>query len=152
RFSCDWSSDVCSSDLFRGRRDHDAACLRPQVHFVREPGLLQEGLGDPDALRVADANNTGFHSRLRVTGNYNVATGASLRNSWRTGLMTAFECYAVTHPGLESLTAAELLALGVVGEVGPVVVSSPAELVLYCAADHHLRTASPALVRAGRLA
>ncbi|HLS48306.1 MAG TPA: hypothetical protein VK012_07280 [Gemmatimonadales bacterium] len=66
--------------------------------------------------------------------------------------MSAFECYAVTHPGLESLTAAELLALGVVGEVGPGGVSFPADLGLLCAANLHLRTASRVLVRVGSFA
>lgn len=60
------------------------------------------------------------------------------------------DCYAVTHPGLESITAAELAAIGIapgVAETGGVAFAGDASAVV--SANLHLRTASRVLVRMG---
>lgn len=62
----------------------------------------------------------------------------------------ALDCYAVTHPGVEAITARELLALGLVpGEMEPGGVAFRADASGVRAANLHLRTASRVLVRLG---
>ena len=62
-----------------------------------------------------------------------------------------YDCFAITAPGLEPITAAELTALGVAGttvERGGVSWTAPLDGVYR--ANLHLRTASRVLVRVGR--
>lgn len=60
------------------------------------------------------------------------------------------ECYAVTHPGLESITARELAGLGIApGETEPGGVAFTGDAAAIIAANLHLRTASRVLVRMG---
>jgi putative N6-adenine-specific DNA methylase len=59
------------------------------------------------------------------------------------------ECFAVAAPGLEPLVAAELQALGAVGEAEPGGVSFRADRAGLYAANLHLRIASRVLVRIG---
>ena len=62
-----------------------------------------------------------------------------------------YSCYAITAPGLESLTAAELAAIGVVvGAVEPGGVSFEAAPGILYAANLQVRTASRILVRVAR--
>lgn len=64
--------------------------------------------------------------------------------------MTPYEhdCYAVTHPGLETVLAAELSAIGIApGAAEPGGVAFRADLAGFYAANLHLRTASRVLVR-----
>jgi putative N6-adenine-specific DNA methylase len=61
------------------------------------------------------------------------------------------ECYAVTHPGLESITARELAGLGIPpGDTEPGGVAFTGDATTVIAANLHLRTASRVLVRMGR--
>jgi hypothetical protein len=42
--------------------DEDHAILHVHFNLVGQPALLDEGLWDPDAARVADANECRFHA------------------------------------------------------------------------------------------
>jgi putative N6-adenine-specific DNA methylase len=62
--------------------------------------------------------------------------------------VTSLECYAIVAPGLESLTATELVALGIPpGETGAGGVAFQATLGQLYLANLHLRTASRIIVR-----
>src|SRR2546430_10403485 len=61
RFDCDWSSDVCSSDLDRNAqvtRAHEAA-QRSAVRFDRHPSELDGGEGGCERLHVAEDRRAG---------------------------------------------------------------------------------------------
>ncbi len=60
------------------------------------------------------------------------------------------DCYAVTHPGIESITAGELAAIGVTpGQAEPGGVAFEGDARSVIAANLHLRSASRILVRMG---
>ena len=62
----------------------------------------------------------------------------------------ALDCYAVTHPGVEAITAREIAALGLVpGEMEAGGVAFQADARGVRAANLHLRTASRVLIRLG---
>jgi hypothetical protein len=54
--------------------DYDPAVLSMQLDFATEAGVLEEGLRDADALRVANGDDAGFDGTGARHGRYNVST------------------------------------------------------------------------------
>src|ERR1041385_3752980 len=50
---------ACACD----RSDHETSAFHRDLDLAREPGFIQERLGDPNAPRVAYANDPRFHER-----------------------------------------------------------------------------------------
>src|SRR6266478_7728123 len=98
RFDCDWSSDVCSSDLVRTREL--AVTLEPEAGgMVTELGYFPAGLDVADVLaRRFEA----YHDKVRARASAGAAEGAH----------TIHEAAASKEAGLDALLAYDEIRRG----------------------------------------
>src|SRR5690606_40165532 len=82
RFSRDWSSDVCSSDLPAGARDHDHAGLEGLPQGLKHgPGELG-GLVEEQHAEVGEAGLARTHSAAAAHRSEERRVGKECRSRW----------------------------------------------------------------------
>src|SRR6266478_2228515 len=96
RFDCDWSSDVCSSDLEAGVPAAPGTTLVTVSGAIERPGVYEIELGTPIGEVIRLAGGPAERPQAVLTGGY-FGTWLTAEVAWTAPM---------SHPGLRSVGAA----------------------------------------------
>src|SRR2546430_8066919 len=94
RFDCDWSSDVCSSDLYKKSRRENAEIDRAVVHVLSH---------QTESAEFLEFSPYGYDERQYCSPGFNLPVGGLMRSVWGT-----FPEYHTSADNLEFIHPAQL--------------------------------------------